>query len=149
MMKIEHFQEEHVEILKVLKKLESLCEKNIQLFSNEIARELIMLRFKIKVHLSVEDSILYPSVDKGGDDSVLDIAHEFREQMASVSVRFMGFMNRWELATSIAANPNAFYQEVEALIGILRHRIQQENQQFYPAIARLQAADPQNPVNWH
>lgn len=141
-MNIKHFKNQHVEILEIVKKIEGYCNNGVSKFNKELSAELMMLRFKVKVHLSAEDRFLYPAVDLHKGSNAVEAMERFRPEMMGISSSFLMYAARWERAESIEEKPNQFLDETHKLIAALRHRIQLENTQFYPAIEQIGGSAP-------
>lgn len=139
---ISEYKKQHTEILQIVKKIETLCANGVARFSKELSGELMMLRFKVKVHLSAEDKFLYPALDLHQEGSAAAFAARYRPEMVGISSFFLMYAARWERAEAIEAKPDQFLEETQKIIEALRHRIQLENTEFYPAVEKTGGSAP-------
>lgn len=130
-MNLNPFKEQHNEILTIVTRIERLSELGARHCAKELCTELIRLRFKIRLHLSVEDNLLYPSVFSG---DLGDIASKYKQEMMEIASAFASYAAKWEKEESIVLAPMEFTAETSHVIRLLRHRIQKENVEFYPAV---------------
>lgn len=136
-MNISHFKNQHLEILQILHHIQSLCAGNVVASHNDIARELIRLRFKVKLHLSAEDKLLFPQVQANSQQNMVQFLQPYHQEMSELAGAFLDFIQRWELAESIREQPQQFCQEASSAIYALSKRIQKENIELYPRIEQL------------
>lgn len=141
-MDIRHFKEQHIEILGLIKDMERYCNKGITNHKDELSRGLMMLRFKVKLHLATEDKFLYPAIGTQPNAAVSHLSGFMREEMTGISTDFLMFSTRWERADAIYTKADRFYEDTTHIIKVLRHRIQHENTEFYPAIEQLGSSAP-------
>lgn len=141
-MNIIHFKEQHIEILGLIKDMERYCNNGIANHKDDLSRGLMMLRFKVKLHLAAEDKFLYPAIGTQTQPAIDHLSGAMREEMAGISSDFLLFAARWERADSIHTDPDLFHANTTHIIKVLRHRIQHENTEFYPAIEKLGSNSP-------
>lgn len=134
---IRQFREQHEEILQILHKLKDLAKDVVKNY-NQIARHLIMLRYKVKVHLSSEDKILFPVVRNNGNEEETSLLASYEEEMNGLAGVFLEFIERWEFGEQILESPEEFLQQAVAAIEALTKRIDKEESELYPAISVLQ-----------
>ncbi|MFT0532100.1 hemerythrin domain-containing protein [Castellaniella hirudinis] len=136
-MDINRFKLQHVQILKAIHQLRQYAKAGIVENAPHLSRELLSIKSKIKLHLAIEDDILYPRLQKKGDPLVSQLAHRYQAEMQSLAADFLAFVDRWGHTDQIAGNPEAFRQDCNVVIKALHQRIQRENLEFYPAAERL------------
>lgn len=134
---IRQFRGQHEEILQILHKLKDLAKDVVKNY-NQIARHLIMLRYKVKVHLSSEDKILFPVVRNNGNEEETSLLASYEEEMNGLAGVFLEFIERWEFGEQILESPEEFIQQAVAAIEALTKRIDKEERELYPAISVLQ-----------
>ncbi|MEN9465380.1 MAG: hypothetical protein RL217_1561 [Pseudomonadota bacterium] len=138
-MNIEIYKQQHVEILQAVHQLAQLVQGDVVAKSNEIARLLMSLRFKVKTHVAGEDKILYPRFSGKAETQAAQLLQAYQEDMQSLASGFLSFVASWEYAERIQADPARFVQEAKQALDALVKRIQRENQEFYPSIEKLAA----------
>lgn len=134
---IRQFRAQHEEILQILHKLKDLAKDVVKNY-NQIARHLIMLRYKVKVHLSSEDKILFPVVRNNGNEEETSLLASYEEEMNGLAGVFLEFIECWEFGEQILESPEEFLQQAVAAIEALTKRIDKEESELYPAISVLQ-----------
>ncbi|CAM5223175.1 Hemerythrin-like domain-containing protein OS=Castellaniella defragrans OX=75697 GN=HNR28_003364 PE=4 SV=1 [Castellaniella defragrans] len=132
-MNIERFKSQHVEILTNIKRMREYCHAGIVENSKGIEAELRKLRVLVKSHISLEDSMLYPALERQADDRVKNMARTFQEEMAGLASAFVDFVQTWD-APAIASKPEEFRADANQTVKALHQRIQHENTEFYPAV---------------
>lgn len=132
------FVEQHAEIMQILNELQTRAASGLEEHHKEIARLLIKLRFKVKLHLASEDKILFPVIRNEGDCPESAMLASYEEEMQGLAGVFLEFIQRWEYAEQILNNSSEFLQEAAGAIEALSKRIAREERELYPAIARLE-----------
>lgn len=132
------FIEQHAEILQILRELQSKAASGVEAHHKEIAKLLIKLRFKVKLHLASEDKILFPVVRNAGDCPERALLAGYETEMQELAGVFLEFVHRWEYAEQIAEHAADFLKEATGAMDALTRRIAREEQELYPAIARLE-----------
>lgn len=136
-MDIDRFKQQHVQILQGIHRMRQHAREGVAQRAHEISHEIRTMKSKIALHLSIEDNILYPRLQKLGDDQVARMARAYQEEMKVLSSGFADFVERWKNGAAIAADPEGFRRDCNVVIKALHQRIQQENTQFYPVVERL------------
>lgn len=132
------FSEQHAEILQILCELQNKAAKDVRVHHNDIARLLIKLRFKVKLHLASEDKILFPLVRNEGECPESALLMHYEGEMQGLAGVFLEFIHRWEYAEQILEQSAEFLKEAAGAIDALKKRIDREERELYPAIARLE-----------
>ena len=97
-----------------------------------IARLVGKLNALLRVHFAYEDSVLYPTMMRGGDPNAAGIAHCFQDDMGTLASRFEEFARRWSGPTIIDMMFDRFADEAITLLTALGARITRENNLLYP-----------------
>ena len=106
-MNIDKFKHQHVDILGCVAALRNACKAGIQENAEEITRLIIAMSSTVKLHLAVEDQLLYPALCSG-NNAVLDrMGKKFQDEMEAIASAYV------------------------------HARMQKENTVFYPAIEAL------------
>lgn len=134
-MQMARYQQQHVDILTTIKRMRAHSQQGVAQHADDIAADVVALYTKVKLHLSVEDRVLYPAIDRMHDASISNLAHALHEEMDGLAARFIVFSRRWMRAGAIAAQPDDFRAEANVVLRALHKRIQKENVHFYPRLA--------------
>ena len=136
-MNIDKFKNQHVDIIECIAALRKSTQAGINANAAEIARLIVSMSSIIKLHLAVEDQVLYPALRNGSNATLATMGQEFQDEMDSIAGAYMGFAGRWNHATKVANDPEGFRSDANAVLKILYARMQKENTVFYPAIEAL------------
>jgi hypothetical protein len=98
---------------------------------------LSQLAGKVKVHLAMEDSALYPSMLKHPNPSVQAKAKAFMDEMGGIKQAFAAYLAKFPSAQAIQADPKGFIEATGAIAGALGKRIHAEDSDLYALVDRL------------
>ncbi len=98
------------------------------------------------VHLSVEDSALYPRLLAHPDRRLRETAARFQAEMGGLKLRFDGYRTRWPGPIAVAKDPRAFVDETRAIVAVLKQRIAREDRELYDLFDRAEAAAAGRPA---
>ncbi|ALG74545.1 hypothetical protein VY88_30475 [Azospirillum thiophilum] len=88
------------------------------------------------VHLSLEDSALYPRLLAHRDTRLRSTAARFQAEMGDLRGRFDLYRTRWPGPVAVAKDPAAFVRETRDVVAALKHRIGREDRELYDLIDR-------------
>ena len=88
------------------------------------------------VHLSLEDSALYPRLLAHPDATLRGTAARFQAEMGDLRARFDQYRTRWPGPVAVAKDPAAFVRETREVVAALKHRIGREDRELYDLIDR-------------
>lgn len=91
------------------------------------------------VHLSVEDSALYPRLLSHADPTLKQTAARFQAEMGGLKAEFDAYKSRWPGPIAVARDPAAFVAETRQVVQALKRRIAREDRELYDLIDRLEA----------
>lgn len=94
--------------------------------------ELKKINATIRLHLAIEDRMLYPALVNAGDPKIAAIGKRFQHEMGGLAATYEDFAARWDTASRIAAHPQDFGQQLEAMLQALHARIQHEDRELLP-----------------
>jgi iron-sulfur cluster repair protein YtfE (RIC family) len=89
----------------------------------------------LQIHLLREDSVLYPSIISGGSREEADLASRFQEELGLLGSHVSEFDQTWT-TTEISRSWPGFQEQIGALVGELRHRIERESEELFPLADR-------------
>lgn len=133
-MDIDRFKHQHVEILQGIAELRRLAHAGIQSNARAIAARVAALSSVVKLHLAIEDRILYPAVQNTGNARLADMGRDYQDDMKGIASQYIAFSRRWSQADAVAAQPEAFREDANTILKTVYQRMQRENTEFYPAI---------------
>jgi iron-sulfur cluster repair protein YtfE (RIC family) len=132
-MDLQKLKHEHTEILANVSALRKLVQSGIQENAAAISAQIVQMSSLIKLHLAVEDSVLYPALQKGSNPALAKMAKQYQSEMANIASAYISFARRWHTGTTVAADPEGFRQDANQVLKVLHERVQKENTEFYPA----------------
>lgn len=136
-MDIDRYHRQHAEIRAGVSQLRTLVQGGIAANANAIAQALIGMNTTIKFHLAAEDAMLYPALHAAADPSVAQLGQRYQDEMQGLVGSYAEFSRRWRVGSQIAAAPEQFRSEANAVFKALHGRIQREDRELYPAAEAL------------
>ncbi|HEY1043273.1 MAG TPA: hemerythrin domain-containing protein [Telluria sp.] len=133
-MNIDKFKRQHVDILDSLASLRQLVRKGITENAQQISQLIISMSSSIRLHLAVEDSVLYPALQESGNKAVARMGKQFQDEMVEIAASYLSFARNWNNPVRLANDPEGFRDDANRVLRVLHARMQQENTVFYPAI---------------
>src|SRR5690606_29604327 len=94
-MDIDRFKHQHVEILEVIAKLRSYTHAGIEKNAAQIAAGIVALRSVVKLHLAIEDRILYPALQNDKSQKLAEMGRAYQEDMKGIASAYIAFSRRW------------------------------------------------------
>lgn len=132
---IEILKNQHQGILETIKKLSLLIgDKEKKLNLPEIYDLFSSLSNKLRLHLDMEDKILYPDLLNHSDKIQEELAQKYIEDMGSLSDIYKHYLNKWAEETEIHKDPEDFVYKTEQIIGLILDRIYNEEYILFPQL---------------
>lgn len=135
-MDIEKFKDQHVDILAGIAMLRQLTRSDIAANAAAIAKGIVSLSSTVRLHLAVEDRVLYPTIEASADPALTRMSRVYQGEMQGISRTFMGFVARWNTPQQVKADPEGFRDDANVVLKQVFDRMQRENYEFYPAVER-------------
>jgi len=88
----------------------------------------------IRLHLLLEDHVLYPALTESKDQGIAKKANDFQAEMGGLSSVVLAFAGRWSSTNEILEHEKEFRNEAEAVLAALFDRLYRENKELYPLI---------------
>jgi hypothetical protein len=136
-MKLERFEHDHHNILDGIHQLRKLIATGIEHNAAAITQLLLKMSAEIKLHLAVEDRVVYPAFASSGQPALAALGRFYQQEMGDLSRTYTEFASRWNLANRVAADPAGFRDEANAVFKALFLRTKREESELYPAYSRL------------
>ncbi len=136
-MNIDKFKQQHRKIFDCIDTLRRHASEGVVENAREIASTVVAMSSIIKLHLTVEDTVLYPALRSSNSRSVAKMGAEYQAEMQAIAGSYEEFARKWNTASSVAANPEGFRSDANTVLKMLHARIRQEDRHFYPAIEAL------------
>ncbi|OWW20162.1 hemerythrin domain-containing protein [Noviherbaspirillum denitrificans] len=136
-MNIDKFKHQHTQIFDCINTLRQHSLSGIIENARDIARTVVSMSSMIKLHLSVEDKVLYPALRSSKSETIARLGNQYQEDMKAIAQSYEEFARKWNTATNVAKDPEGFRTEANTVLKRLHTRIRQEDQNFYPAIEAI------------
>jgi hypothetical protein len=117
--------------------LRKLIATGIEHNAGAITQLLRTMSATIKLHLAVEDRVVYPAFANSGRGELAALGRFYQEEMGDLSRAYSEFALRWNLPNRVAADPEGFRAEANAVFKALFLRTRREESELYPAFSRL------------
>jgi len=138
-MNIDRFKHEHVDILESIATLRRLTHAGIAGNAPQIAKGVVAMSSLIKLHLAVEDRVLYPALQHGPDANLARLGQRMQQEMGAIAQAYLAFARRWNTAEAVRADEVGFRADANAVLRQVYERMQRENHDFYPRIEAMGA----------
>lgn len=136
-MNIDKFNQEHASLLASVTTMRELVQGGVQANAEAIVRQLMAMSASVKLHLAAEDRVLYPALANAADPRVAQVGKQFQQEMGGIAGAYSAFASRWNVPARLAADPQGFRDEANAVFKALHQRIQREGQELYPLAAQV------------
>lgn len=140
-MNIDKFKHQHTQILDCVSELRQLVRNGIGANALRIAGRIVAMSSVIKLHLAVEDRVLYPALQASNNAALARMSKLYQGEMHGIARAYLEFAGKWNTATQVQQEPEQFRSEANIVLKILFDRMKREDTEFYPAI---DAAEPGN-----
>lgn len=111
-----------------------------RLHAVEITLMLARLTGILRIHLALEDEILYPALRKSSNPRTAEIGERAWREMGGLADVFLDFVDRWKRADVLLAEQDRFRSESDAVFRALVQRIEMEHREVYPIAAQIAAS---------
>ena len=138
-MNIDRFKHEHEDILAQIAALRALSHAGPAQHAAQIAQAIVAMSSTIRLHLAVEDRLLYPALATGRDAQLARLGAQFQREMGEIAGGYMAFARRWNTAERVAADPEGFRAEANVALRSVYERMRREDRDFYPRIEAEEA----------
>lgn len=136
-MDIDRFKQQHIDILRRIDTLRTVVHQGIEMNARTIAQQVHELGTVVKLHLAIEDRILYPAAVKAADTRIAAMAETYQQEMKGIANAYIRFTLKWSDAGKVAAEPEGFRVDANTVLKNVYQRMQRENHEFYPAIESM------------
>ena len=139
-MNIDRFKHEHADILESIATLRRLTQAGVAGNAVQIAQSVVAMSSLIKLHLAVEDRVLYPALQNGTDANLARLGQRFQQEMGAIASAYMAFARRWNTADALRRDEAGFKADANVVLRQVYERMQRENRDFYPRIEEMETA---------
>lgn len=133
------FRDQHEKLLEITSEISVYLADSSKIIenSNRISKLLTDLLRNLKVHLTLEDTSLYPVICLTDRNDMKNIAREYKDEMGDIKDLFSAYFDRWSSGFKIKEDSAAFIEETNLLFDSLSKRIERENTELYRIIDEM------------
>ena len=139
-MNIDKFKHQHTDILRGIATLRALAHAGVEGNATAIAQGIVAMSGTIKLHLAVEDQVLYPALQRGGNAELARMGRQYQSEMASIASAYDTFARRWNTADNVRRGAQDFRDQANVVLRKVYERMQREDHDFYPRIEEQEMA---------
>lgn len=105
----------------------------------EITMMLARLTGILRIHLALEDEILYPALRRSSNPRTAEIGERYWQEMGGLADKFLDFVDRWKRADAVLSEQARFRSESATIFKALAERIEKEHREIYPLADHLRS----------
>ncbi|VAV84503.1 hypothetical protein MNBD_DELTA01-1131 [hydrothermal vent metagenome] len=140
---IDKLKQHHVDIKKIAEDMNGhLDEEALSKNATEVRTLMTSIGGKLLVHLSGENSNVYPPLLASEDANVKAVAKKFQDEIESVKAAVSAYTANWPTAASIEGKPAEFIAETKKVFAMLTDRMAREDKELYTLLP-AEDAQPQ------
>jgi len=139
--RIGQLQSQHEACLAIV---EDIQARSVQIADRGTAVEITLMLARLtgilRIHLALEDEILYPALRNASDPAIAATAERYWQEMGGLADSFLDFVDRWKRADRVLEQADGFRAESALVFKALGDRIAREHADIYPMAEGLRAA---------
>lgn len=139
-MQIDKFKHQHVDIKRRITALRDLTRAGVTENAEAIALDIVAMSAVIKLHLAVEDQVLYPALLADRQSDLARLAQHYQSDMVPIAAAYDAFARRWNTSQRVRDNANGFRDDANLVLRRLHERMLREDVEFYPQIEAQELA---------
>lgn len=138
MARTDSYRQQHQDIMKLAASISAKLTPAVVTSDSQGIRALMsQLAGKLGVHLAMEDNSLYPNMLGAKDANLSALAKKYMAEMGGIAAVVKKYTETYPTPQSIAAKPQDFIRETQALIAALSARVKKEESELYPAADKM------------
>ncbi len=127
------YRQQHQDILLAARSLQAhLDPVSLAADPQPAYKALLSLASKLKLHLTMEDQLLYPRLLGDGQAAVRELAMQYRDEMGGIRGVFEAYLKDWADPEAVRQRAEAFRAATEGILDALFRRIDKEDNILYP-----------------
>lgn len=140
-MQIDKFKHQHGDIKRRIGELRDLTRAGAAQNAEAIALGIVAMSALIKLHLAVEDQVLYPALQADHQSDLARLARHYQSDMVPIAAAYNAFARRWSTSQSVRADEQGFRDDANLVLRKLHERMLREDREFYPQIEAQELAE--------
>jgi len=131
MANINNLTRQHIEILEMIYNIKELINKDLEVESSEIAKNINLLSGKLRIHLESEDKFLYPNLLKNENEKIKNIAKCYIDEMGDILSIFNNYKNQFNTRSKIINNKDKLIINTKEVFDKIEKRMESEDRELY------------------
>lgn len=140
-MQIDKFKHQHGDIKRRIAELRDLARAGADTHAEAIAQGIVAMSALIKLHLAVEDQVLYPALQADRQSDLARLARHYQSDMVPIAAAYDAFARRWNTSQRVREDAQGFRDDANLVLRKLHERMLREDREFYPQIEAQELAD--------
>ncbi len=140
MWRIAQLQSQHEACLAILQDIQT---RSMHISDRAAAVEITLMVARLtgilRIHLALEDEILYPALRRSSDPRTAEIGERYWREMGGLADMFLDYVDRWKRADAVLAEQERFRSESATVFKALADRIEKEHREIYPLAEQVAA----------
>ncbi|MBP7352439.1 MAG: hemerythrin domain-containing protein [Comamonas sp.] len=139
-MQIDKFKHQHGDIKRRIAELRDLARAGADTHAEAIAQGIVAMSALIKLHLAVEDQVLYPALQADRQSDLARLARHYQSDMVPIAAAYDAFARRWNTSQRVREDAQGFRDDANLVLRKLHERMLREDREFYPQIEAQELA---------
>lgn len=139
-MQIDKFKHQHGDIKRRIGELRDLARAGAAANAEAIALGIVAMSALIKLHLAVEDQVLYPALQADRQSDLARLARHYQRDMVPIAAAYDAFARRWNTSQRVREDAQGFRDDANLVLRKLHERMLREDREFYPQIEAQELA---------
>ena len=139
-MQIDKLKHQHRDIKQRIAALRDLTRAGVEDNAEAIALDIVAMSALIKLHLAVEDQVLYPALQADRQSDLAQLAQHYQSDMVPIAAAYDAFARRWNTSQRVRENVVEFRDDANLVLRKLHERMLREDREFYPQIEAQELA---------
>ena len=140
-MQIDKLKHQHRGIKQRIAALRDLTRAGVEDNAEAIALDIVAMSALIKLHLAVEDQVLYPALQVDHQSDLARLARHYQSDMVPIAAAYDAFARRWNTSQRVREDAQGFRDDANLVLRKLHERMLREDREFYPQIEAQELAD--------
>jgi hemerythrin-like domain-containing protein len=134
---IEKLRRDHANLLQLMERALLTLDNRKAADHETVLNSLVSFEEALRIHLEIEDRILYPILMDHEDEEIRTLTGEYVKEMRSTFDSFRSFIPRWEVGGTSPPSRDVLTSELKDYASILMQRIRFEEEVLFPTLESL------------
>lgn len=131
---LENLKRQHCDLVDLAQEIAQSARSNTAFRDEDFSKTLSFLEGKLKIHLTMEDTRLYPVLLKREDPEVRGKVLEYQKEMIGLYDIFHAFVIKLKGSDKESHDDGALHEELAGIVERLLRRIEFEERAIFPLL---------------